>query len=101
MDICFTYKNQQLKSSEPGLWDGSCLTQCEIWGDVHEELLRHSNIFCISSSTEQGHDPVIRLPASLHPWAQSIHGASHLQAYDVTLTWGRRVESSPLWRTEK
>ena len=96
---CHTYENQQLKSSEPGLWDCSSLGECEVRGYGHEELLGHRHIFCIPSSAEQSHYPVIWLPVSFQPSAQSIHGTSHLQAYDVTLTWGRGVQASPLWKT--
>lgn len=94
-----TYEIQQLKSSEPGLWDRSGLAECEVRGHGHEKLLRHRHVFCISSSAEQSHHPIIWFEASFQPRAQSIHSASHLQTYDVTLTWGRGVQASPLRKT--
>lgn len=91
-----TNEDQQLERCQPGLGDGSGLAEREVSGNRHEKLLRHGNIFGVSSSTQQSHDPVAWLPTAAQTWAQSLHGTGHLQADDVTLSWGGRVPSSPL-----
>lgn len=65
-------------------------------GNRHEKLLGHSNIFCVSSTAQQSHGPVVWLPTAANTWAQSFHSTGHLQANDVTLPWGSWVQSSPL-----
>ncbi len=83
------------KGRDVGLADAGRLFETHRFGDGHQVIGIGHGVFGVAPSTDEGHDPVARLPVA-DPGAGFLDDPGHLQAEDFRISRRRRILALPL-----